>query len=1180
MKRYYAQNCIDILTQEGVDPMPTTLNIMNLLICIEEIAGNKDQQLEETTLQYVRAPQKHDKVKFEAALDEFEAFFERIADCMIRLCSVYKFWHQSALPLILLKYMMYHSRSVRVDLKVHKMMRVLMLDLNKDDEMGSLQSTIGPPKSMVAAFTFKQFTNTINWILNYYQLDTVKLINKISSFRELQYLGDLKGIFLEACSMMLTGDKIAPHCEKFFSSFEDKDILRKNFKLLHTWLIETVMGMEVGSDARADELGISVVVGFFKFIQWVLNEELSPEAVASIAYTQYFASGVTNYLIISQGESLQDLVPIRSQALLILQKAATLAQNPKKLFSIEFEFVMEGLAAIHSTYNFYLECLQHPDAKTFNLELAMKAFFDAWYSPNTVRLFTLLMNIRAHHKEVKQTKSSSKLLFNAPEIVYYDHILQILDMIDEMQTNKNIALAEETASIITKYDFVRPELFQVITEEYSNVLTSGLETFALITISRFLRYEFQWRLQGQELQKFCMNAFSVVQKMVEKIFQLEGVVTPAIKRLVETDPSLTKFVLLNLYSFMVTSTVALTLANEYTERELMDQFVKDLKIDSVLKYFEDLRAKINLKEQELTYQLVCYHFGFYLAALVGTQGSRILKNSEDLILTPQQFEKLFEFTIAFSYANPVYSDVLSQIPVTIGHIGSNRADYVRSLHTSGYIEYLCTHIYMNFNTRPIVNVDAEPDYRDFEMSDLNLLKRSLYEQMIEDKNYPQVVKVINAYKKSLLSNYQRLNTHLVRFQEIHDVEKYCTVSDFWGYCLDIKGFILMLDDLFEKSQTQGFEKEAEAKPLMKTLQESLLVVLEAFTNLPLVKKDSAIGKSIINLLNRIDAENQTACLKMIRNTVISRLNADNHRLIVSKYGANLQTSLKTNTEFKLSEFLIEVIHGETKPEDMMNYFELESLFSIFEFLDYNLSQKLTNKLKDEKLLSEDLQKLNTLWNVLHNDLDLLGKSGTDLQVVSNLVARHYIGFFDLCYDNAAEKLTKIMAENLEEALKKGKDVKLRETQLKELTATLFTATALAINLVRYYTMQTGALTREQAAVVRSLLCRKGFISLILESVAVLEELNRLAFEKAKAPSPILVVINQLKMFFEAFTQVRPLKEAYIRSLFLDVDTQAPMSKLMANFFEELLEGSTYLVRLNPEPRSSLRIKQSPQLPKS
>ena len=132
MKKTYASSMLGTTITTQI--MPTTLKIMDLLLCVESIADKRYQKVEEYTASCLKSPSKLIEKDHDAILDEYDEFFERIADCVSRLCLVYKGWRQIHLPMILLKYTMYYTRSVKVELKVHQLMRNIITQINQDDE--------------------------------------------------------------------------------------------------------------------------------------------------------------------------------------------------------------------------------------------------------------------------------------------------------------------------------------------------------------------------------------------------------------------------------------------------------------------------------------------------------------------------------------------------------------------------------------------------------------------------------------------------------------------------------------------------------------------------------------------------------------------------------------------------------------------------------------------------------------------------------------------------------------------------------------------------------------------------------------------------------------------------------------------------------------------------------------
>lgn len=288
MKKVYASACLDMMATD--ENMPSTLKIMDLLLCVEEIALSRYEKLEDQTSQYVESPDKFDQNKFEEALDEYEVFFERVADCMLRIVMPYKGWHQSHLSWILLKYMMYHSRSVRVDLKIHQMMRNILGQMNVDDELGSLQQTTVSPL-MKAVATFKTFAELIRVGLHLVQFDATKFIQKIAKARKEKSLKEFLQDLNSVLAYMPNAQIYQGNIEKYNEIFDDKDLQKKNFKLTCTWLWKEIFPTNDSSDEVINNSGIHELIGYFKLLQLILNEEISPEGIMSLMYTEYTIAG-------------------------------------------------------------------------------------------------------------------------------------------------------------------------------------------------------------------------------------------------------------------------------------------------------------------------------------------------------------------------------------------------------------------------------------------------------------------------------------------------------------------------------------------------------------------------------------------------------------------------------------------------------------------------------------------------------------------------------------------------------------------------------------------------------------------------------------------------------------------------------------------------------------------------
>lgn len=259
---------------------PSILKIMDLLLCVEEIAMKKYTELEKYTSQYVSAPEKFQPTQVESTFIGFEEFFERIADCVCLLCTVYEF-DKSHIPLILVKYMLYHSRSVLFDLKIYRLMRNFAWQrLQQQIQRESKDN--GPLTQALDAFNRLAIPGFL--LLTLSEFNAPKFLDKIMEARDDEAkLGRIQVQLNYVLSKRLSDPTILDELE----GFNDRKIYKKNFKLTCSQLCSRLIPNDKPNDNN-NSTNINDIVGYFKFMQLIFNEEVSAEAIASLIYSQIF----------------------------------------------------------------------------------------------------------------------------------------------------------------------------------------------------------------------------------------------------------------------------------------------------------------------------------------------------------------------------------------------------------------------------------------------------------------------------------------------------------------------------------------------------------------------------------------------------------------------------------------------------------------------------------------------------------------------------------------------------------------------------------------------------------------------------------------------------------------------------------------------------------------------------
>ena len=818
-----------------------------------------------------------------------------------------------------------------------------------------------------------------------------------------------------------------------------------------------------------------------------------------------------------------------------MKRMIKISQDPQALLTVDFALLMEGLQAINSLHSLYF-MLYTQGANDY--EPFAKNYLDSFFKPSSNQILTLFRNIRGDPAAVKTPKSKLNVLFNSGENVYYSYVFSILNMIDELQ-KVNSGKAGDT---IAKYDILSSEMLKLLQEEVLSTFNSSLsESLGLVYWGKLLTYQFKWSAAKNQIQGFCHDVLSQFQTSINNLLNSQKLTT------LSSNQSQAKYIFLNLHSLTVTTLLSLGTAFENGENELKLKFVSALRLEEALKVFEELRVKVDFQSNKLAFAIVCRQYLFYFAVCSTIY---LPKDKQDLAMTVKQFEKIMWFAVVFSHPDLRYPTVFLDFLTKITNLASDSSEYLRSLNSSGFVEHICKELIFEFNAQELVQVGDETIYKS--EIDFNSFKKYLYDQMIQDKNYQKINEIMSIYKEKAISAGKNIKSRLVQFRTIHDFEKNRFVSDYRRYGLDLKLFIQVIGDLFEQSRTKRFEKEPEAQELMKTLQESLIFLIEISTSLPVVGQVSTIPKSLVNLLSYVNVENQVEYLKPIRTAVLSHLNAKNQKLVGGKYHSITQTSASSSDESKLFEFLMAIVSKKALPTNLEHYIGLESVVLFMEALDDNLAQKLANKLKDRALLSEDLQTLIKLLNSLKTDTAF----GKDFQPIAKKLCQHYFRYFILSYDNAPAAMSEIILNHLEDTTKNIGDQALWKSSLVNLVESQVTAIVLMINFLNRFVLLSGALTKESSAIIRNFLSRKGAISLIAKAIAALEETSETVFKQAKDKT--LSMKTLVRSFLDSFLENQILKEGYVTEAFVDVQDARTA------FFQELLEGSVHLVKLNPE----------------
>ena len=855
------------------------------------------------------------------------------------------------------------------------------------------------------------------------------------------------------------------------------------------------------------------------------------------------------------------------------KKAFELAQDPTSVTTDSFRYIIDGLMSINTVNCITSDLFQERSEDNLaEVNKAAQPLFDLWFSPDSGLIYLLLKKLRESHKSIQNSEIDSlvnrKNVRDLYDCSYLDTIFTLLKICNDLNTQKTATIRAEGGFIIKKYDYIIPEMVKFIDEECFDALNSKLESNQLIFWSKLAFYGFKWRQIRQDIPGFCQFAIKTAESIInDQILRLKEILSAAYfaEKTVRGD-----LTLLSYHSMAVTGILLVICSNEIVETELKTQFLKNLKIDEVLKFFEELKAWLAMEQQgnELLFQIACYYYAFYFGTCSNIQCAKLQADNNDLMLSIPQFKKLLELAVAFSDPNLRFADLFSQLPVQMTRVGKEKPDYLRALHSSGFVNFLYEDVLFNFDTIDLIRLDSQTDFETRQDIRFDQLKAYLYEQLIEDANFDQVGQIITINLKKLTQNSELLKGKLLNFHKIRLVDKFRCITYFWVICLDLKTFLKVLEDLFEQAKAKHFTEDARAQPLMSTLQGSLICALNILMSLPIASRDPAIAAILTRILNQVSVECVESCYMSIRTTLLSLLCAENSLVLVSDFILVPPELTQNSKDFKFYKSLVPIMAKEMSTEALSFHFKLEALCSLLDSLDANLSHKLPSSIS-----SEELQTLRRIWISFHTEVfNHVLIPNKFLRLMLDKYSKYYFKFFEFCYDSSHKQLLAFFLSHVRNAIQLTRKLESDSEfeELKKVWMLLSVGNGVLSNFVLYYLQQISKLTDNHAEIIRDILGCEGVISTIMEAFAAMCRLSSLVLnhkdkDTAKETTrQVGLAYDEMTNFLSVIVEKQILSQSFVPRIFTDLSKQGGFDKKLDTFFKELLAGLKYIAQIEPE----------------
>ena len=871
--------------------------------------------------------------------------------------------------------------------------------------------------------------------------------------------------------------------------------------------------------------------------------------------------------------------PIAGWGIQETKKALELAQTPESVLTANFRYIIDGLCSINSINSIFCKVsLQRGSNESTILDELIEPVYTLWFSDNTSAILTLLRGVSAARKLIGTSQANvnrnSKLQLNSIENLYYHTYFSLFALIHNSKRLETTTVQAGVDNIITKYKYITPQLMEFVHQEAADILKSNTHSTQFIFWSKVVYYAFKWRMLTGDIPGFCRCATIVVENVIDqKILLLnESLKDPYFSKEVQSYD----FNTLSVYSVTLTAILLAVCALEIADEDLKKRLLKHLKLDEVLEIFSQLKISNESHGNQIGFRVICFYYNFYFVLCSFIQASQLQANNDNTIFSIQQFETLLQLAVSFSLSEFKFPDVVTQLPSHMARLGKERPAYLRVLHSTGYIEFLCREILFNFDTRNYLQLEIQNDIESIHETKLEPIKLYLYEQMIEDQNYDQVGMIISILKEKMTTNSKIIQESLCNINEIHYVERFVCVSNFWSHCFNFETFLRLIHDLFEQSRNKNFANESTAQSLIKILHESLYYCLELLLSLPITNGSPSVTGCLAHLLNHAPINVVTQCIKIIRSHLTSRINSQNYQILT--YNDQSVKQIKEICQDKklcFSAFLSNLLSKNVEAASRSFYIELESLLSFVESIDFNMTQKFTNKIHDDELFREDVKILLKLLISFISDEKIFKDLEGKLQSVMSRFSQYYLAYSNFCYGcnesnhkKRLDYLLDIVSDSIQQCKKTNTDPEKKLLDCQQ----LFASTEVLINYVLYYLEYLDKPTNELLDAIRQVFSYEGVFSSITEAFAFLRTLYSSTYDErqvgqSKEDSMQTIVVlfySEMINLFAVLLEKQVLAPNFVSKLFLDPSGQQNYNKNKHDFFIELLHMSSNIVQIKSE----------------
>ena len=276
--KYYAQSCFEIASND--EEVPSALKISDLLICIEAILQTKCIAIEEYYRKYIEDPQNIDKTKHEEILKAYDSFFERVAECMLKLSNSYRDWSQCAIPSLILHYLMFYSNSIQLNLLFHQMLRnflnhIASLRTEESSDIHSINYCLE---------RYKTFSSIPRQFILKANLSAPELNEEIKDLRSKESQKEAIKRLLDLSQVLCDEKCFANNKQQLIDDLDRVSSEPSIYRISFSW----VWNLCTTSTEMDEKIELA---GILQFIRLIRNKSLSPEAITSLFYTQKLING-------------------------------------------------------------------------------------------------------------------------------------------------------------------------------------------------------------------------------------------------------------------------------------------------------------------------------------------------------------------------------------------------------------------------------------------------------------------------------------------------------------------------------------------------------------------------------------------------------------------------------------------------------------------------------------------------------------------------------------------------------------------------------------------------------------------------------------------------------------------------------------------------------------------------